>query len=81
MPKSKHRKDHKKKVAARRQRILDGRRRMEKQQREFLMQLIEMEKQRGLFNGTMSGPIIDTDLQIPNTFDNIDKPILEGPSI
>jgi len=50
MPKSRNRKNHKKKVAARRQRILDGRRRMEKQQREFLMQLIETEKQRGLFN-------------------------------
>jgi hypothetical protein len=83
MPKSRNRKNHKKKVAARRQRILDARRRMEKQQREFLMQLIEMEKQKGLFNdnGTMSGPTIETDLQIPNTFETVDGPTLDGPSI
>ena len=56
---------------------------MEKKQREFLMQLIEMEKQKGLFNdnGTMSGPIIETDLQIPNTFETVDGPTLDGPSI
>lgn len=79
MPKSKNRKNHKKKVASRNQKISQEKRRVEKYQREFLMKLIEAEKQKGLFdNGTMSGPIIDT--QIPN-FEVVEGPNLDGPSI
>lgn len=79
MPKSRNRKGHKKKVDARRQRIMDSRRRMEKQQHDFLMKLIEAEKQRGLFNesGTMSGLPTELDFNIDTT----DGPTLDGPSI
>jgi hypothetical protein len=50
MPKSKNRKDHKKKARARSLRISQDKKRVEKQQREMIMKLIEQEKQKGLFD-------------------------------
>lgn len=66
MPKSRNRKDHKKKAKARSVRISQEKRRYEKQQREMIMKLIEQEKQKGLFENlpqinptTAEGPQID----------------------
>lgn len=74
MPKSKHRKNHKKKVAARRERLQHAKKRMEKMQREFIEQLINQEKQKGLFDNVPAGPEIDGPI-IEN------GPTIEGPSI
>ena len=65
MPKSRNRKDHKKKSQARSLRLAQEKRRTEKLQREMIMNLIEQEKQKGMFenlpqiNPTMDGPQID----------------------
>lgn len=50
MAKSKTKKDHKKRVAKRNNVIQQERKRYEKAQKEFLMKLIDEEKQKGLFN-------------------------------
>lgn len=52
MPKSRHRKNHKQKAAARKQQLQENKSRMEKMQRKFLMDLIQREKDKGLFNNT-----------------------------
>jgi hypothetical protein len=49
MPKSRNRKDHKKKSNARTERLKVEKRKQEKLQREMIMKLIEQEKQQGLF--------------------------------
>jgi len=72
MPKSRNRKNHKKKVAARRQRMEHAKRRVEKMQRQLLEQLIAQENQQGMFDNLPQGPEIPTDS---------DGPIIEGPSI
>lgn len=74
MPKSKNRKGHSKKVSERNKRKLEERKGFEKKQREYLMELIELEKQKGLFDGTAS-------TNIPNYFDNVNNVVIEGPSI
>jgi hypothetical protein len=50
MPKSRNRKDHKKKSRARSERMKIEKRKNEKAQREMIMKLIEQEKQKGLFD-------------------------------
>ena len=76
MPKSKHRKNHKQKVEARRKRIADDKRRVEKAQREFIMELIKREQESGAFDNTPSvdGPIVGDNSMI-------DGPMIEGPSL
>lgn len=76
MPKSKHRKNHKQKVEARRKRIADDKRRVEKAQREFIMDLIKREQESGAFDNTPSvdGPIVGDNSMI-------DGPMIEGPSL
>jgi hypothetical protein len=64
MPKSRNRKDHKKKSKARSLRVAQDKKRFEKQQREMIMKLIEQEKQKGLFENLpqinpSEGPQID----------------------
>jgi len=64
MSKNKHRKDHKKKLEARKQRLLQDKNRNEKFQREMIMKLINKEKEKGLFDNLpninpISGPQID----------------------
>lgn len=71
MPKSKHRKNHKKKVAARKTRLENEKRKLKKAQNEFLMNLIKQEQEKGAFDNTPS-------------VDSIDNPIIndsEGPII
>jgi len=59
MPTAKHRKNHKKKAQAFKLKLKDNKRRAEKAQREFIMKLIENEKQKGLFeNNPSMNPIL-----------------------
>lgn len=73
--KSKHRKNHKQKVEARKKRIESEKRRREKFQREFIMNLIKQEQEKGLFENSISldGPVIDGPV--------IDGPVIDGPVI
>jgi hypothetical protein len=81
---SKQRKNHKKKVQARNQRLAEQKRKQEKFQREFIMNLIKQEQEKGLFDNAqnISGPILDNSIQSPmlNSID-ISGPILDGPVI
>lgn len=72
MPKSKLRKDHKKKVNKRNELIKKEKELIQKKQRELIMNLIEQEKQRGLFENipTFDLPKIDSD-----------SPQIQGPII
>lgn len=75
---SKNRKNHKKKVEARNKRLAEEKKRTEKFQRDFIMNLIKQEQEKGLFNETLN---ID---EVPNTLGDgpiIDGPIIDGPSI
>ena len=74
---SKHRKNHKEKLEARKRRIAQEKTKNEKLQREFIMNLIKQEQEKGLFNDTPSlnidGPMIDGPM--------IDGPMIDGPMI
>jgi hypothetical protein len=66
-------KEHRKKVEKRNERIRQERKKADKSRQEFLMKLIEEEKQRGLFNspvmpipGSDAGFIGMPNLGIPN---------------
>lgn len=70
MPKSKKRKNHKKKVDARNKKISDQKRRMEKAKEKFIMDMIKREQEKGAFENTdtidpigASGPDISLDDQ------------------
>lgn len=69
MASTKHRKDHKKKLEARNKRLANEKAKAQKFQKEFIMNLIKDEQEKGLFENTVSlDPIID-------------GPIIDGPSI
>ena len=74
MATSKNKKDHKKRVQSRNNRIANEKVKAQKFQREFIMNLIKEEQGKGMFENTpsLNSPIIDT---------GIDSPIIEGPSI
>jgi len=60
MPKSRNRKDHKKKTSNRNNKIKEDRIRIQNAQKDFFMKLIEEEKKKGLFNTpSTDGPILD----------------------
>jgi hypothetical protein len=67
---TKHRKDHKKKLAARKDRLAQEKAKAQKYQKDFIMNLIKQEQEKGMFenNPTIDGPIID-------------GTVIEGPSI
>ena len=70
MSKSKNRKNHKSKVAARNERISQKKKKIEKQQREFIMNLIKQEQEKGLFdNNTTIDPVIDPNDETKSTLD------------
>lgn len=78
MPKSRLRKNHKQKVDARNKKIKENKARIEKMQREYIMNLIKQEQEKGLFdNNTLlnpqDGPVIDGPV--------INGPIIDGPVI
>jgi hypothetical protein len=68
MAKSKNRKDHKKKSLARNNKIQSDKNRVQKAQREWIMNMIKHEQEKGLFENT------------PNLDSTID-PLIEGPII
>jgi len=72
---TKHRKDHKKKLEARKNRLAQEKAQAQKYQKEFIMNLIKQEQEKGMFenNPTINGPIIDGPM--------IDSTVIEGPSI
>ena len=67
MPKSKNRKDHKKKAAARKRALIQEKKKIEKAKKEFISQLIKQEQDKGLFDNNL--PV-----------DNLAKEV-EGPQI
>jgi hypothetical protein len=78
MPKSRLRKNHKQKVDTRNKKIKENKARIEKMQREYIMNLIKQEQEKGLFeNNTLlnsqDGPVIDGPV--------IDGPMITGPVI
>lgn len=93
MPKSKHRKNQKQKSAARSQRVKDQKNKAQKLQRDFIMNLIKQEQEKGMFNNNQTiqpvmpfidGPLVDGPLvesPIGTTTPVIDGPVIEGPSI
>jgi hypothetical protein len=78
MPKSKHRKNHKEKVASRKKRLLDDKRRIEKAQRRFIMDMIKKEQENGAFDNT---PSINTTGPTIGDSSMVEGPIIEGPSL
>lgn len=73
MGNSRHRKNHKKKLQARKNRLQQQKNRYGKLQKEFIMNLIKQEQEKGMFNENPTvqpiGPAIDG------------PQITEGPSI
>jgi hypothetical protein len=68
MAQSKHRKNHKQKLQARKNKLGDEKKKAQKFQMEFINNLIKQEQEKGMFNNNPTiGPI--------------DTPIIEGPSI
>lgn len=73
MPKSKNRKDHKKKLAIRNEKIRHEKDKFKRYHRDMMMKMIEEEKKKGMFDNTPDfpiGPQISGDSQI------IDGPLL-----
>ena len=69
MPKSKARKNHKQKVAARRVAVKNETVKAQKFQKEFIENLIKQEQEKGMFN---NNPTLDPLLNVP---------IIEGPTL
>lgn len=75
MPTAKHRKNHKKKAQSFKTKQQDNKRKSEKLQRDFIMKLIEQEKQKGMFDNTQT---------INSIIPQIDGPqidLTQGPAI
>ena len=58
MPKSKTRKNHKSKVAARNAGVKSESTRVQKAQKEFITNLIKQEQEKGLFDNVQKGPMM-----------------------
>jgi hypothetical protein len=68
MGNTKHRKNHKKKLQARKNKLVQDKNRIQKLQKEFIMNLIEKEKAKGMYennpsisqssDGVIEGPTI-----------------------
>jgi len=78
MATSRHRKNHKKKLKARQDKIKQEKSKMQKMQREFIMNLIKQEQEKGLFDNTKS---VNQELPITPITDVTNGPIIEGPII
>lgn len=73
MAKVRTKKDHKKRVARRNNILNQERKRVEKAQKEFLMKLIQEEKEKGLFNNL-------PEVKLPEpSIPSLDSPILDSP--
>lgn len=82
---SKQRKNHKKKVANRNQRLKEQKSRMDKMQREFIMNLIKQEQEKGLYENVkpLDGPVTDGPILDGPVFGSpvIDGPVIDTPVI
>ena len=91
MPKSKARKNHKQKVAARNAGVKNESARVQKAQKEFIMNLIKQEQEKGLFDNTqtgpmmsgpmMSGPMIGSGLSFDGDLLSFDGPTFDAPIV
>jgi hypothetical protein len=88
MPKSKTRKNHKSKVAARNAVVKNESTRAQKAQKEFIMNLIKQEQEKGAFDnvqagpmmsGPLSGPLMGGPLSFDGDLLTFDGPTLGGP--
>jgi glycyl-tRNA synthetase beta subunit len=77
---SKHRKNHKQKLEARKRRLSDEKKKTEKFQREFIMNLIKQEQEKGLFDNTQTLDTTSTEGPILNG-PITEGPLIDGPSI
>ena len=68
-------KEHRKRVQARNLKLQHEKRRREKFQQEFIMNLIKQEQEKGLFNNNpeVDGPMLDGPM--------LDGPMLDGPML
>ena len=73
MATSKGKKNHRKRVQARNNRIANEKAHAQKLQREFIMNLIKQEQEKGLFDNTTNINGASTDVN--------NGPIIEGPTI
>ena len=83
MPKSKSRKDHKSKVATRNAAVKNSANKAQKAQKEFIMNLIKQEQEKGAFDNVQAGPLMGGPLMGgPLSFDGdlltFDGPTLDG---
>jgi hypothetical protein len=80
-------KEHRKRVQARNNKIKQGKTKMEKVQREFIMNLIKQEQEKGMFenNPSLSGPIVGDgpmiDGQSLSDRFEFGSPLIDGPLI
>ena len=87
MPKSKARKNHKQKVAARKVAVKNESARVQKAQKEFIMNLIKQEQEKGLFDNAQAGPMMSGPMigGGPLSFDGdlltFDGPTFDGPIV
>jgi hypothetical protein len=87
MPKSKARKNHKQKVAARNVAVKNESARVQKVQKEFIMNLIKQEQEKGLFDNVQAGPMMNGPMigGGPLSFDGdlltFDGPTFDGPIV
>jgi len=88
MPKSKTRKNHKQKVAARNTAVKNESTKVQKAQKEFIMNLIKQEQEKGAFDnvqagpmmsGPLSGPLMGGPLSFDGDLLTFDGPTLGGP--
>lgn len=72
---TKHRKNHKQKLAARKNRLANEKVRTQKAQRDFIMNLIKQEQERGMYEGnqTVDGVLTDGPM--------LDGPVVDGPTL
>jgi len=81
MPKSKSRKNHKSKVAARNAGVKSESTRVQKAQKEFITNLIKQEQEKGLFDNVQAGPMMNGPLMGgPLSFDG-DLLTFDGPTL
>lgn len=71
MPKSKSRKGHKSKVAARNVAVKNESTKAQKAQKEFIMNLIKQEQEKGAFDNVQAGPMMSGP--------SIGSPLTNGP--
>ena len=87
MPKSKSRKNHKSKVAARNVAVKNESTRVQKAQKEFIMNLIKQEQEKGLFDNAQAGPMMSGPMigGGPLSFDGdlltFDEPTFDAPIV